>query len=67
MTGVAIGFLSFAPGPELLQFTIAGKEISLSVSTELLIIPGLMTLAVIVGLLPAWTAYQTDVARSLSE
>ena len=67
MTGVAIGFLSFAPGPELLQFTVAGKEISLSVSTELLIIPGLMTLAVIVGLLPAWTAYQTDVARSLSE
>lgn len=33
---------------------------------ELLLIPGLMLLASIVGFLPALTAYRTDVAKSLS-
>ncbi len=34
-------------------------------SAELLLIPALMLLAVVVGLLPAFSAYRTDVARSL--
>jgi len=34
-------------------------------AAELLLIPALMLLAVVVGLLPAFSAYRTDVARSL--
>lgn len=33
---------------------------------ELLIIPGLILLAAVVGYLPALTAYRTDVAKALS-
>jgi putative ABC transport system permease protein len=35
------------------------------ISLEFAIIPALLVLAMLVGLLPAWTAYQTDVAKSL--
>jgi len=34
---------------------------------ELMLVPGLIVLAVLVGLLPAISAYRTDVARSLGE
>jgi putative ABC transport system permease protein len=37
------------------------------VSSELLLIPALLLLAVAVGLLPALTAYRTDVAASLGK
>jgi len=37
----------------------------LAVSTELLLVPGMILLAVIVGFLPAFSAYRTDVSRSL--
>jgi len=42
-------------------FAISGGEIS----TELVIVPGLLLLAVVVGILPAFTAYRTDVAAGL--
>ena len=38
-----------------------------NISTELLLIPALIVLAVIVGLLPAVAAYRTDVAKSLGK
>jgi putative ABC transport system permease protein len=38
-----------------------------TVSSELLLIPALLTLAVAVGLLPALTAYRTDVAEALGK
>ncbi len=36
------------------------------ISSEFLLIPGLILLAIIVGFLPAISAYRTDVARALS-
>jgi putative ABC transport system permease protein len=39
--------------------------LNLGISAELLLIPGLIVLAVIVGLLPAIAAYRTDVAKAL--
>ena len=47
-TGVAVGFLHFAP------------------TFELILIPGLIGLASLVGYLPAVSAYRTDVARALT-
>lgn len=70
-TGVQIGFLDFAPGPRLNQ--LPGGEIlpsvlgQMSVSTELLMIPALILLAIIVGLYPAISAYRTDVSKALGK
>ena len=63
-TGVEIGVFDFAPGIELnpVWSTQQGWEIS----AELLLVPGLILLAIVVGLLPALYAYRTDVARALS-
>ncbi|MCA9186926.1 MAG: FtsX-like permease family protein [Pirellulaceae bacterium] len=63
-TGVEIGVFDFAPGIELnpAWSTQQGWEIS----AELLLVPGLILLAIVVGLLPALYAYRTDVARALS-
>ena len=33
---------------------------------ELLLIPGIIALASLVGFLPAWSAYRTDVAKALT-
>ncbi|MFI4876934.1 MAG: ABC transporter permease, partial [Blastopirellula sp. JB062] len=68
-TGVAIGFFDMAPLPMSVEAKI-GPAIINSLPTflrgllslELLIIPGLILLAVLVGFLPAYTAYKTDVA-----
>ena len=75
-TGVTLGFWSVAPPPEILD----GVEQSVAqrlelpwlqpiirwmLSLEFAIIPALLLLAVLVGFLPAWSAYQTDVAKSL--
>jgi putative ABC transport system permease protein len=72
-TGVSIGFLDFAPPvPVFSYLAAAGIPISgadqlewLQVSPELFLIPGLILLAVLVGLYPAISAYRTDVAESL--
>jgi putative ABC transport system permease protein len=64
-TGVTIGLLDFAP-PLQFESALAGQTISTGVSTEMLLIPALIVLAIIVGFLPALAAYRTDVARALS-
>jgi putative ABC transport system permease protein len=66
-TGVTLKFWSFAPPPEMfesLELPVL-RPIIEWMSLEFAIIPGLLILAVFVGFLPAWSAYQTDVAKSL--
>lgn len=64
-TGVAIGIFDLAPPLELDSLATA-QTMSTGISTELLLIPGLILLATIVGFLPALAAYRTDVARALT-
>ncbi len=67
-TGVSVGFLDFAPNIDLYQLLGGAADIRwLTVSSELLLIPSLLILAVIVGFLPALAAYRTDVAGSLGK
>lgn len=65
LTGVSIGVLDMAPPVNLLELLGVQSAIRIGISTELLIIPGLILLAIVVGFLPALAAYRTDVARSL--
>ena len=70
-TGIRMGFfdvapsmpLAFLPGASVLPEWLA----SLQVSPELLLIPGLVLLAILVGLYPAVSAYRTDVSQSLGK
>ena len=71
-TGVPIGFFSFAPPIPL--GTMVGGNLGLpeamdglKISPEFLIIPGLILLAIMVGLYPAISAYRTDVSKSLGK
>ncbi|MGI9516245.1 MAG: ABC transporter permease [Pirellulaceae bacterium] len=72
-TGVSIGFFDFAPGVPILGYLgfsgipfLGGDDLEwVRISPELFLIPGLILLAVIVGVYPAITAYRTDVAESL--
>jgi putative ABC transport system permease protein len=69
-TGVPLGFFDFAPAVDISVLTlgfIPDSLISGSVSPELLVIPGLMLLAVLVGIYPAISAYRTDVSKSLGK
>jgi putative ABC transport system permease protein len=63
-TGVAIGFLQFPTFEIPLQRLGLGG--SLVVPIELILLPGLVLLAGLVGYFPAMTAYKTDVSRALS-
>ena len=81
-TGVSIGIAQLAPGPNLDEYANLDGMIAtinkvrelvgwppiqhVNISTELMLIPSLILLAVIVGFLPAMSAYQTDVARAMS-
>jgi len=65
-TGVSIGLFDF-PSVKLYEILPGAPIIgNCPVFFELLLIPGLILLAVIVGFLPALAAYRTDVAKSLS-
>jgi putative ABC transport system permease protein len=69
-TGVPIGFNLW--GEPFLQPLVAiGLDSTwaerIAVPMELLLVPGLILLAVIVGLWPALSAYKTDVAQSLGK
>ena len=72
-TGVPIGFFDFAPGIPLggylgnMSSFFPETFIKLSLSPEFLLIPGLIILAVMVGIYPAISAYRTDVANSLGK
>ncbi len=60
-TGVVISVFDFAPG-----WDIEWSGLSFHLSSELLLVPGLIFLAVLVGLLPAITAYRLDVSENLT-
>ena len=64
-TGVAVGFFDIAPNINVLEVLRIDSTMELNVSPELLLVPGLIVLAILVGLLPAMTAYRTDVAKAL--
>lgn len=74
-TGVALGFFDLAPGFSLMEFLdrdpwsatlpLLNLTITDSISPELLLIPALIVLAILVGILPAISAYFTDVAKSI--
>ncbi|GAA4435301.1 ABC transporter permease [Bremerella cremea] len=70
-TGVQIGLFDTAPLPRRLEVIVPAAIIENDwigpfFSLELLIVPSLILLAVLVGFLPAYTAYRTDVAEALS-
>ena len=70
-TGVSIGFFDFAPPVPVFQylFSSSGSWADaleyVKLSPEFLLIPGLILLAILVGIYPAISAYRTDVAKSL--
>jgi putative ABC transport system permease protein len=70
-TGVSIGFFDLAPGLNLELLPNAEKLPAFltnsSISSEFLIIPGLILLAVLVGVYPAISAYKTDVSKALAK
>ena len=69
-TGVTTKFLEFAPPVQLNQLflgTLPDWIGKLGFSTEFMLIPGLMILAVAVGIYPAISAYKTDVSKSLGK
>lgn len=69
-TGVVVSPFELAPAENVLQLLggspLLGSEHQFLVSPELLLVPFLVILAIVVGFLPALSAYQTDVAKSLS-
>jgi putative ABC transport system permease protein len=66
-TGVSIGFFDFAPGVDIGWIWGAAGARAFEVSTELLLVPALLLLAVIVGIFPALTAYRADRPRWASK
>ncbi|MCA9168707.1 MAG: ABC transporter permease, partial [Planctomycetales bacterium] len=65
-TGVTIRWFDMAPPVNLLEYLSNDVTRELNVSTEWILIPSLIVLAIIVGFLPAIVAYRTDVAEALS-
>ncbi len=65
-TGVLIGFFDLAPPVNLLEVLGGDAHPWLNVSSELLLIPALIVLAILVGFLPALAGYRTDVGKQLS-
>lgn len=74
-TGVRLGFFDFAPP---LDLAVMSDQLGLpavsgwldqlpNIPPEPLLIPALILLAILVGLIPARTAYRTDVARWLGK
>lgn len=72
-TGVGIGFFDIAPPVPVFAFLgdygsfLPNALLEWRVSPELLLLPGLLVLAVLVGVYPAISAYRTDVAKSLGK
>jgi len=64
-TGVSIGVFDLAPGVKPLEFVFNSPIYNPEISNELLIVPGLIVLAILVGLWPALSAHRTDVAKAL--
>ena len=70
-TGIQMGFFDVAPSIPVAFLpgaqTLPGWMSAMEVSPELLLIPGLVLLAVLVGIYPAISAYRTDVSQSLGK
>lgn len=71
-TGVPLGFWHFAPKTPVLQYLFGNSNLppallQFAVSPELLLIPGLILLAIAVGIYPAISAYRADIAKSLGK
>jgi putative ABC transport system permease protein len=68
-TGVELGLFDVAPAFDLASILESiGMEATINLSvSELMLIPVLLVLAVLVGLLPAISAYRTEVADSLGK
>lgn len=65
-TGVTIGLLEMSPPVDIVELLAPDADWSLNVSTEWILVPGLILLAIAVGFLPAMAAYRTDVADALT-
>jgi putative ABC transport system permease protein len=66
-TGVTIGLFDLAPRVNPFEFLGESPIMEWKgISSELLLIPALILLAIVVGFMPALTAYRTDVAKALS-
>ena len=70
-TNVSVGFFDFAPKIPMAHFW-GGQYLpewlsSIAVSPEFLVVPGMMLLAIVVGIYPAISAYKTDVSKSLGK
>ena len=68
-TGVAVGFFDIAPPiMEVAKATGFSRNVlNFLLSGEVVFVAGLFFLALFVGVYPAYTAYRTDVSRSLTE
>ncbi len=70
-TGIQVGFFDLAPSIPLAFLpggsTLPGWLSAVTVSPELLVVPGLVLLAILVGIYPAISAYRTDVSASLGK
>ena len=66
-TGVAIGIFDVAPPVKPFEYLGNSPIMDWGISSEFLLIPGLLMLAILVGFLPALAAYRTDVSRSLDK
>jgi putative ABC transport system permease protein len=62
-TGVAVSPFDLAPPLDLTG--LLGDSLTLKISSELWLVPGLIILAIFAGFLPALSAYRTDVAKAL--
>ena len=71
-TGVPLGFWHFAPKTPVFQYLFGNSNLppallQFAVSPEILLIPGLILLAIAVGIYPAVSAYRADIAKSLGK
>ena len=63
-TGVVVSAFQLAPPMEELSYLL-GPRLTPNISVEIWLIPILVILAIIVGFMPALSAYRTDVAKAL--
>lgn len=70
-TNVQVGFFDFAPKIPLANFWggqfLPNWAMEWAISPEFLVVPGMIMLAILVGIYPAISAYKTDVSKSLGK
>ena len=70
-TNVQVGFFDFAPKIPLANFWggefLPTWAMEWAISPEFLVVPGMILLAILVGIYPAISAYRTDVSKSLGK